>query len=177
MLRKLSVLVTGVAITVTVAGMDAAVAAPAKRVNPKDACTLLAAKKVHGAFGGSRTRASRAGPLPTLVCYYLVADGLAEVGTLTATIDYRKGDDTAPNATQAIEGIVDPDVAGGVNVEAIEGVGKLAYLYPDDGQIVAAANKALGFRLLWAPGGQAAPLDAKTRKALVRLAKDVVKRA
>jgi hypothetical protein len=182
LLRKLPVLVTSVVVALAVsllgaAGVGAAPPVQAKKVSLKNACTLLATANVKQVFGGDRVRAQRAGPLPTHVCYYLSASGREQVGTLTATIEYRKGDDTAPNAVQAVEGVVDPDVAGGVNVEAVDGVGKLAYLYVDDGAIVAAANKALGFRLIWAPGGQPAPMDAKTRKALIRLAKEVVKRA
>ncbi len=156
----------------------AALAAPTKRVDAKDACTLLGVSKVQRAFGGP-VKTQRGGPLPTAVCYYLVGTDPARApgGTLTATIEYRKGDRDATNAIEAVERVVDPDVAGGVEVEALGGVGKDAYVYPDDGQLIVAATRTLAFRLLWAPAGQSAALTPETRRALLRLAKDTVKRA
>lgn len=160
-------------------GAGAAFAAPkpAQKVKLDDACSLVLPARIVRAFGGPVVR-HRAGPLPTRVCYVDVGANKAEApgGTLTASFEYIKGDDTASDAQEGVERIVDPDVAGGVKVEAVEGVGKLAYAYPDDGGLLVAVGNRFAFRLLWAPASQPAPLTAQARKALVKLAKDAVKR-
>jgi hypothetical protein len=151
-------------------------AVPHRPVSLEDACTLVSIKRVTRAFG-SPAQPMPAGPPPTEVCYVIVGSTPAEGGTLTATIEYRKGDDTAPDGIEAAQRVADPDIAGGVNVEPLQGVGKLAYLYPDEGVLLVAANKRLAFRLIWAPGGVSAPLTSQARAGLIRVAKDTVRRA
>jgi hypothetical protein len=159
-----------------------AVAAPApvgpKKINPKDACTVAVPAKVQREFGAP-VKPMRAGGIPARVCYFNVGADPTQApgGILTAVIEYLKGDDSAPDAIGAVERDVDPDIAGGVIVEALIGLGKLAYLYPDDGAVLVAATKAFAFRLIWGPSGQTAALTPDVRKSLLRLAKDVVKRS
>jgi hypothetical protein len=144
-------------------------------IDTQDGCTLFFTSKVEAAFG-----------TPVVlqpdgrVCYALVgADPYtAPGGAVTAVIEYTKGDESAPDAFEAVQRIVDPDVAGGVQVETLKGIGKLAYLYPDDGSILVAPNKRVAFRLMWStPANQLTALTPESRQALIRMARDTVKRS
>lgn len=156
--------------------------AKAPRFNQKDACSLPTTKDIKRLFGGAVTVLSSE-PNPKTICLFGVApEGDRPGGELWSVVDWRRGDDRpSRDAYDAVARAVDPDIAGGLTVEELAGLGKQAYLYPNDGSLFVVVNKDFAFHLFWDPNDDSQqPVSsgtAKDTRALLDLARTIVKRA
>lgn len=151
------------------------------KFDPKDACSLPSPKEIKRLFGGAVT-VQTTDPKPRGICLFSVStEGDHTGGILWSIVEWRRGDPgPIRDPVAAVARAVDPDIAGGVNVEELSSIGKQAYLYPNDGFLYVVANKNFAFRLFWdttPDSGQQMPLSNKDTGAMLDLARTIVKRA
>jgi hypothetical protein len=169
-------LFAGVLIGSTFAGVGAARGAT-KRIKPEQPCTIVTKSQIEKAFGGPVADPTEGGVL--LVCSWRVGTDPSTPpgGAFHARQVFPNIINTSPNAKAAIEDERAIDSLSDNDLRDVDNVGRSAYLNATTGEITVQANKRYVFEIAWNPGGLPATLNAKQEKALVKLAKSIVKRA
>ena len=156
-----------------------------KRVIRDKACTMVTTRQVEKAFGGPVAEGVENAVV--LACTYIVGEDRTQApgGEFATQQLFPSILNTTDTAKEAIEDARSIDVLAEHDLEDVDGVGRYAYYDATDGRIMVQATKKFAFVLNWTTPAPATPqpgqpegrLSKKHKKALIRLAKDVVKRA
>ena len=148
-----------------------------KRVTRDKACTMVTTKQVEKAFGGPVAEGVENAVV--LACTYIVGEDRTQPpgGEFATQQLFPSILNTTDSAKEAVEDAHAIDVLAEHDLEDVDKLGRYAYYNATEGRIVVQATKKFAFVLNWSPGSQEGPLSKKHKKALIRLAKDVAKRA
>jgi len=169
LLMLFALLSTGVAV--------AASPSKGKRVQRDKACTMVTERQVEKAFGSPVAEGVE--QTVVLSCTYLVGvDPNQPPGGSFATQQlFPSILNTTDTAKQAVADSHAIDLIAEDDLREVEGVGRRAYFNATHGRIVVQATKKFAFVLIWSPESVDGRITKKQEKQLIKLAKDVVKRA
>lgn len=173
-LRTVAIAIGLAFVTVTTA---AAAPAKAPRVTRDKPCTMLTTKQVAKAFGNPTAEGVEQSVV--LSCTWLVGtDPNALPGGSFATQQlFPSILNTTHSAKGAIEDSHAIDLLAEDDLHDVDGVGRSAYMNSTRGRLNVQATKKFAFIVVWSPASKEGPIGKKNEKKLIRLAKDIVKRA
>jgi len=177
MSRASARVIAAAVVLVLAMGSGLAAAAPAARVTRDSACTMVTAKQVEKAFGGPVAEGVEQSVV--LSCTYLVGTdpNTAPGGSFATQQLFPSILNTTKTAKAAIEDAHAIDLIAEDDLRDVDGVGKSAYIDQTQGRIVVQANKKFTFILIWSPASKITRIGKKAEKQLIKLAKNIVKRA
>jgi hypothetical protein len=171
-------------ILVTVPAMVFAAAAPARvplakgpKIKRTEACTVLSADQAKTL--GQPVVVSENDFLGPYDCDFLIGADPSQApgGRLSVIILYPFYGPDFPNAVSALQDQYATDALSEHDLRDVDGIGVSAFFDETGGSIKVAATKKFAFALTWRPANVDGALTAPVRKKLVKLAKNIVKRA
>ena len=171
-------ILAGISVVAVAIGLTAsAVAAKGPRIQRDKACTMVTKKQVQKAFGSPV--ADGVEQTVVLSCTFLVGtDPNAEPGGSFATQQlFPSILNTTESAKAAIEDSHAIDLLAEDDLRDVDGVGKSAYMNSTRGRLTVQATKKYAFVVVWSIASKEGPIGKANEKKLIRLAKDIVKRA
>lgn len=146
------------------------------RVQRDKACTMVTTKQVEKAFGSPV--ADGVEQTVVLSCTYLVGTdpNTAPGGSFATQQLFPSILNTTHTAKAAIEDSHAIDLLAEDDLHDVD-VGKSAYMNSTRGRLTVQATKKFAFIVVWSIASKEGPIGKKNEKKLIRLAKDIVKRA
>jgi len=152
-----------------------------KRVQRDKACTMVTERQVEKALGGPVAEGVENAVV--LTCTYVVGDDPTQRpgGEFATTQLFPSILNTTGTAKKAVQDAHAIDLLAEDDLREVEDVGRRAFFNATRGRLVVLANKKYAFVLNWTtpavPNTPEGRISKKHEKALIRLAKAVVKRA
>ena len=177
MSRASARVIVAAVVLVLAMGSGLAAAVPAARVKRDKACTMVTKKQVEKAFGGPVAEGVE--QTVVLSCTYLVGTdpNTAPGGSFATQQLFPSILNTTDSAKAAIEDNHAIDLIAEDDLRDVDGVGRSAYMNSTRGRLTVQANKKFVFILVWSLGSKEGRIGKANEKKLIRLAKDIVKRA